>query len=109
MATQHDANQGVTHTEGGTHVLHYILRIHALSSNAIFRYAAKFFGKGNTDLSMPPARVYCFHLLVLSLTLTQDDNTCNDRLTGVGILYIECTQPCMKLQMQLTLILPTVQ
>jgi len=87
MATEHDANQGVTHTESGAHVLYYIFRIHALSSIAIFRYAAKFFGKGNTDLSIPPARVYCSHLLVLSVILPQDDNTCNDRLTGVGILY----------------------
>jgi hypothetical protein len=85
MATQRDANQGVTHTESGNHVLYYIFRIHPLSSNAISRYGAKFFGKGNTDLIIHPARVYSFHLLVLSVMLTQDDDTCNDRLTGVGL------------------------
>ena len=87
MATEHDANQGVTHTESEAHALYYIFRIHALRNIAIFRYAATFFGKGNPDLSIPPACVYCSHLLVLSVILPQDDDTRNDRLTGVGILY----------------------
>ena len=47
-------------------------------------------GHCNTDLSILPATLFCYHLLVLSIILTQDHNTCNDRITGIGSLYNHC-------------------